>query len=242
MGKRVAVLARSSIRNTLLAHLDRSDFALLSDHIERAECPRGFVIAEPDRDVSHVYFLDTGVGSIIATSPEGQKAEAGLFGRDGFSPVPVFLGSDRSPNLIVMQIGGAGVCIGREAFVAATSESATLRGLLMLYVQALNVQASFTALSNAVHQVDERLARWLLMCHDRVDSDDLPITHEFLAIMLAVRRPSVTTSLHALEGNGFIRAERGVVTIRNRAGLEEFAGDAYGKPEAEYRRMIGPFR
>jgi CRP-like cAMP-binding protein len=108
------------------------------------------------------------------------------------------------------------------------------------FAQVQGVQTAFTALSNAVHPINERLARWLLMCHDRHDSDEIPLTHEFLSLMLAVRRPSVTTALHVLEGNRFIRAERGHVTIRNRTALEEFAGDGYGKPEAEYRRLIGP--
>jgi CRP-like cAMP-binding protein len=99
---------------------------------------------------------------------------------------------------------------------------------------------SITVLANAHYPVDERLARWLLMCHDRWDGDVLPLTHEFMAVMLAVRRPSVTTALHVLEGNRFIRAERGCVTIRDRSALEEFAGDSYGPPEREYERLIGP--
>ncbi len=236
------MLPRTAVRNRLLSLLSTQDYTALANDFEAVECPRGFIIAEPDQVVSHVYFCESGLGSVIATSPEGQKVEAGLFGWDGFSPISVLLGSDRAPNLIIMQIGGFCYRIERSRFDAATETSATLRGLLLRYVQTFNVQASFTALSNAVHPVDERLARWLLMCHDRSDSDDLPITHEFLSIMLAVRRPSVTTSLHALEGHGFIRSERGFVTIANRTGLEEFAGDAYGKPEAEYRRLIGPMR
>ncbi len=114
--------------------------------------------------------------------------------------------------------------------------------LAVRYALTLGEQIAYTALSNAVHPIDERLARWLLMCHDRSDSDDLALTHEYMSIMLTVRRPSVTSSLHVLEGNGFIRSERGYVTIRNRKALEEFAGDAYGKPEAVYRRLIGPMR
>lgn len=95
-------------------------------------------------------------------------------------------------------------------------------------------------MSNAVHPIDERLARWLLMCHDRTIGNEMALTHEFLSIMLAVRRPSVTTALHVLEGNGFIQAERGYITVRDRHGLEDFARDSYGRPDAEYRRLIGP--
>ncbi len=113
-----------------------------------------------------------------------------------------------------------------------------LRALLR-FAHINSVQASYSTLSNAVHQVDERLARWLLMCHDRSSTDDMSLTHEFMSVMLSVRRPSVTNALHVLEGNGYIKSERGYVTIINRFALEAFAGDAYGKPEAEYRRLFG---
>ena len=121
----------------------------------------------------------------------------------------------------------------------AMNESQALHEMLLRFAYVTTVQASFTLLSNAVHQVDERLARWLLMCHDRLESDDIRLTHEFMSLMLAVRRPSVTNALHTLEGNGFIELTRGYVFIRNRRALEEFAGDAYGKPEAEYNRLLG---
>jgi len=118
-------------------------------------------------------------------------------------------------------------------------ETSDARVILANFVHALGTQVSFTALSNAVHSVDERLARWLLMVHDRSDGDELALTHGFLALMLSVRRPTVTTSIHVLEGKGFIRAERGVITIRDRRAMEDFARDAYGKPEEEYRRLLG---
>ena len=105
-------------------------------------------------------------------------------------------------------------------------------------IEAFSVQLSYTAISNAVHDVTERLARWLLMCHDRVPGDEIALTHEFISLMLAVRRPSVTTSLHILEGNGFIKSERSNIIMRNRPAMEEFAHDAYGKPEEEYRRLM----
>jgi len=110
--------------------------------------------------------------------------------------------------------------------------------LMVRSIEAFSVQLAYTAISNALHDVNERLARWLLMCHDRVSGNEIALTHEFISLMLAVRRPSVTTSLHILEGNRFITAERGSITIRNRAALEEFAHDAYGKPEEEYRRLM----
>ena len=237
--KDMVLTNRNQIGNRLLSLLSDEDFARLGPHLEPVECRQHVVLCETLQPFNHVFFLDLGVGSIIVESPEGQKAEAGLFGRDGFSPTSIVMGGDRSPHGIIMQIPGRGHRIETAPFIQAVGESASLRATLLLYVQALNAQTSFTALSNAVHHIDERLARWILMCHDRCESDDIPLTHEFMSIMLAVRRPSVTTSLHVLEGNGFIEADRGYITIKNRAALEVFAGDAYGKPEAEYRRLLG---
>jgi len=109
---------------------------------------------------------------------------------------------------------------------------------LLRFVQAFTVQVAQTALSNGSYTLEERLARWLLMCHDRVDGDVLSTTHEFLSIMLGVRRPGVTEALHILEGAHVIRAERGLVTVLDRAKLEQVAGESYGVAEAEYARLM----
>jgi CRP-like cAMP-binding protein len=211
----------------------------LFDGLEPVDLPRTFVLAELDAPIEHVYFPESGIGSVIAVSPEGNKVEAGLFGRDGFSPVQSLVGSSAHGQEIVMQVSGRGHRIDIGIFQRAMDANPALANLLMRYAQTLATQVSFTGLSNAVHHVDERLARWILMCHDRVDGDEIDLTHDYISIMLAVRRPSVTTSLHVLEGNGLIRSSRGKVIVRNRAALEEFAHDAYGRPEAEYRRLIG---
>jgi len=165
--------------------------------------------------------------------------EGGMFGHDGFSPVQAAIGSDTSPHEVVMQAAGHGLRIALAAFQIALKQSPHFAHVLACYTQALSIQVTFTALSNATHSVDERLARWLLMCHDRMNGDELLLTHDYIALMLAVRRPSVTTSLHVLEGNHFIRSERGRIVIRDRAAMEEFAHDAYGRPEEEYRRLVG---
>ena len=162
-----------------------------------------------------------------------------MFGREGVGPLSPLMGSDRTPNRIYVQLPDDAWAISVTAALAALEASSTLRNLILRYAHTLLTQMTYTALSNATHPIDERLARWLLMCDDRADTGEFPLTHEFMSVMLAVRRPSVTTSLHVLEGNGFIRAERGWITIRNRKALEDFAGDAYGPPEAEYRRLIG---
>jgi CRP-like cAMP-binding protein len=230
---------QSQVRNQLLARLSPDDFALLAPDLEYVKLNRGYVITEPDRLIEWVYFFESGVGSTIAVSPEGQQVEVGLLGRDGFSPFEPILGADRCINRIVMQLPDDSWRMDAGRLVTRANESVTLRTLLLKFVLSLALQGHYTALSNAVHPIDERLARWLLMCDDRVDGGKLELTHEFISIMLAVRRPSVTTALHVLEGNGFIRSERGCIIIRNRRALEDFAGDAYGKPEAEYRRLMG---
>lgn len=118
----------------------------------------------------------------------------------------------------------------------------SLRRLLNRYVQTFIVQAAFTSLANANHSIEPRLARWILMCHDRIDGDHIGLTHEFLALMLSVRRASITNALHELEGRLLIWSERSMVTVRDRAGLEEFVGDSYGRAEREYRRLIGELK
>ncbi|WMT92564.1 Crp/Fnr family transcriptional regulator (plasmid) [Pelagibacterium sp. H642] len=232
------MLQQHSIRNKILSTISPADFNRLRDSLELVSLQKGFHIARVDKPLDGVFFPESGLGSIIVVSPEGHRAEAGIFGRDAFSPTAAMVGIDISAHDIVVQGQGEAYRMSptrlRECLVLCSS----LREVLERYVHNLATQISFTALSNAVHLVDERLARWLLMCHDRSDGDEMVLTHEFIALMLAVRRPSVTTSLHVLEGNGFIRAERGYVTIRNREALEEFAADAYGKPEEEYRRLM----
>jgi len=235
-------LNRATVGNHLLSSLNERDFDALSPGLEKCEHKLGAGLYEAGQTPEYFWFPTSGVGSLVATSPEGHRVESGIFGRDGFAPVGLVMGAQVSPYDSMIQLPGGSWRIGRDALLAAVEASHSLRELLLRYAYVLSIQTAYTALSNSVHPVDERLARWLLMCHDRVLGNELELTHEFLSLMLAVRRPSVTTALHVLEGNAFIRSERRCITIRNRAGLEEFAGDAYGRPEAEYRSLLGAFR
>ncbi|MBW3097211.1 Crp/Fnr family transcriptional regulator [Pseudohoeflea coraliihabitans] len=234
-------IEQSLVRNRLLALLDVDDFHQLSPHLQPVELPQRFELARAGTTIDYAYFLDSGIGSIVAESPEGQRVEAGLFGFDGFAPVTLLLESENNGFDIFMQLPGHGYRIEASVFGQQLAALPRFEKLLRRYVQTLTTQTAFTALSNAVHHIDERLARWLLMCHDRVEGDEIAITHEFLSLMLAVRRPSVTTALHVLEGNLFIKNLRGTIIIRDRDMLEAFAADVYGKPEEEYRRLIGRY-
>jgi CRP-like cAMP-binding protein len=225
--------------NLLLAQLPPEEITALSPYMEHVDLPLGFLIASPGQKIEYVYFLESGLGSIVAVSPEGQKAEAGMFGREGFAPTPPAVGLDLSTFEVVIQGAGAGHRIPVPALMELLSACPALDSKLRRCSHNLATQVAYTALSNAVHHVHERLARWLLMCHDRLIGNEIPITHNYISLMLAVRRPSVTTALHVLEGNGFIRSERKLITMRNRRAMEEFAFDAYGGPEKEYEQLFG---
>ena len=232
---------QSALRNRLLSLMSADDFALLSDHLEPVALPLHTRLAIADEPIPFVYFLEEGVASFIAETPHGLRVEAGMIGREGFTVPAMALDTDRIPHSSQMQVPGHGQRIGYATFADAFGRSNTLLRMMLRFAQVMLVQTSYTALSNAVYQIDQRLARWLLMTHDRSSSDDLPITHDYMSIMLGVRRPSVTQALHILEGQRLVVSERGCVTVRDRTGLERLAGDAYGKPEAEYRRLIGLF-
>lgn len=226
-------------RNTLLGCLSETSLKRLATRLECVELPRSHQLSFPHRPMEHAYFFESGIASVVIRSPDGQHSEIGIIGRDGMCPVSAILDVDADPFSIHMHMQGQAYRIPVADLKAVLKEDRTVRRLLTHYTQALAVQQAYTALSNAVHHIDERLARWILMCHDRVDGSDISLTHEFMSIMLAVRRPSVTTALHVLEGKKLIYSERGVVSVRNRAGLEAFARDAYGECEREYERLIG---
>jgi CRP-like cAMP-binding protein len=227
-------------RNMLLALLPEHECENAIPFLEPLDLQRDFRLASPGIEIDYVYFLESGIASLVAISPDGYRAEAGMVGCEGFAPVPPAVRSRRSMHEVVIQMAGKGQRLAVEDLWNLEGSCPTLVSAMTRSSHNLATQVSFTALSNAVHQVDERLARWLLMAHDRASGDELAITHEYIALMLAVRRPSVTTALHILEGNHLIRSERGVITIRDRKALEEFARDAYGRPEEEYRHLFAP--
>jgi len=201
--------------------------------------PVGTRLAEPNTPIQHVYFLEQGIASVVASTPQGRRIEVGIIGREGLTGLPVLLGTDRTPHACFVQTPGAGWRIRADDLRRAMAASAALHQHLLRFVQAFMVQMGQTALANACHVLEQRLARWLLMCHDRVDGDGLATTHEFLSLMLSVRRPGVTMALQALEERGLISTKRGQIVVLDRAGLEAVAGDSYGLCETEYRRLIG---
>ena len=228
--------------NRLLALMGDDDLALLTGNLEPVDLPLHACVAVPDQPIAYVYFLENGIASFIARTPRGLGIEACMIGREGFTAPAMALDGDRTPHGGRIQVPGHGYRMTRAALGDAFARSPSLRKMMLRFAQVMLVQTSFTALSNAVHPVDQRLARWLLMTHDRSAGDDLPITHGTMSVMLGVHRPSVTNAIHLLEDREVVRCGRGHVTILDRTALERMAGDAYGRPEAEYHRLIGAFR
>ncbi|SDE68895.1 cAMP-binding domain of CRP or a regulatory subunit of cAMP-dependent protein kinases [Limimaricola pyoseonensis] len=230
---------RQDARNWLLSGLDPASALALKADLEPVELPQGLEIEIPGEPLEHAYFPLTGVASMVAVSGDGsQQIEIGLVGCEGMTGLSLVLGDGRTPHRTVIQVPGHGLRIRAEALRAAIAQP-ELRDRLLGYAQAMSVQTAHTALANGKLKLDARLARWLLMCHDRSEGDEVALTHDFLSIMLGVRRAGVTVSLHILEGQGLLRATRGLIRILDRRGLEEMVGGFYGVPEAEYRRLVG---
>jgi CRP-like cAMP-binding protein len=228
-----------SSRNLLLASLSPADLGSLLPHLGPVDLPLRHVLEKPDKRVDAVYFPEAGFASVVAVQGKGTQVEVGLIGREGMSGLTIVLGNHRSPHSTYMQAAGEGQRIGTGELRKAMQQSASLHGSLLKYVQVFMTQTAHTAIANARAKLEERLARWILMADDRLDGKILPLTHEFLSLMLGVRRAGVTEALHALEAQNLIQPARGEIVVLNRKGIERKAGDSYGVPEAEYRRLIG---
>lgn len=226
-------------RNKLLSSLSSADFGLLQPDLEPVTLALKHVLEHPDKRVDSVYFPEAGFASVVAVQANDTKVEVGLIGREGMSGLTILLGNHRSPHSTYMQAPGRGQRIGAVKFRKAMHASASLHGLLLKYVQVFMIQTAHTAIANARSKLDQRLARWILMAHDRLEGDSLPLTHEFLSLMLGVRRAGVTEALHALQAEKLIRSARGAIIVLDRKGLVRRAGASYGVPEAELRRLLG---
>ena len=228
-----------SSSNRLLASLSTGDFDLLEPHLESVTLGLRKSLERPNRRIDAAYFPEAGFASVVTVQSNGTQVEVGLIGREVMTGLPIVFGNHRSPHATYIQAPGTGKCMPATELRKATQASLSLRDSLLKFVQAFGVQTTHTAVSNAQSRLDARLARWLLMAHDRIGEDTLTLTHEFLSLMLGVRRAGVTEALHALREQGLISYGRGLITVGDRKGMERKAGAAYGVPEAEYRRLIG---
>jgi CRP-like cAMP-binding protein len=226
-------------RNRLLAALSPADLALLQPHLTFLAVEVRHEIERPNRRIESVYFMEAGIASVVAVQADKTQVEVGLVGPEGMTGTAVVLGGDQSPHSTYIQVAGEAQWMKADQLRKAMRASDSLRALLLKYVQTFMVQTTHTAIANARAHIDRRLARWILMAQDRTGNKILPLTHEFLALMLGVRRPGVTETLQSLKRQKLIETGRNQIVVLNRNGLEKMAGYSYGVPEKEYRRLIG---
>jgi CRP-like cAMP-binding protein len=198
------------------------------------------VICESNQPLRHAFFPVSGMCSTIVLGKMDGQVESGLIGREGFVGAPILLMAGQAPQRVVVQGPGRALRLPAARLIEAANDLPEFRTVLLRFIHTFLVQFASTLLANSTCLVEERLARWLLMSHDRMESAKFPITHEQLAIMLAVRRAGVTEAVHSLESRGMIRASRGHVQILDRTGLEALAEKCYGQAEREYQRLIHP--
>jgi CRP-like cAMP-binding protein len=222
-----------------LAVLAPSDAAWVATQIEPVELDIGQLIASAGQPVRHVYFPETAVFSIISRMADGMAVEVGTVGNEGMAGVGVFLGADASVNETVAQISGTAGRIESARFVDGAATRPELRRLLNRYTEAYLTQVAQTAACNRLHGIEARCARWLLMTHDRVgEAERFPLTQEYLAIMLGVRRGGVSLAAGTLRDAGLIQYSRGAIRVVDRAGLETVACECYGIVRRHFDRLL----
>ncbi len=227
-------------RNRLLASLLPTDLALLTPHLEPTRFNIGDAIVRAGDRIETVCFLESGIGGVLDALEGDRRYAVGLIGSEGFIGWPLLLGDDRSPYDVVMRAeDGSALRLPADRLLAAVDASPTLGAACRRFAQAFMTQMGRTIVSALAHSIEQRMARWILMYHDRVRGDDIWMTHEEFRLMMGVRRSSITDALHRLEEERAIRSLRGQVIVRDRARLTALAGDTYGFAEQEYRRLAG---
>ena len=214
--------------NRILSHLAPADFGLLEPHLQAVELPLRRVLETRNKRIGYVYFIESGFASVVANGSTKPGIEIGIIGHEGMTGSSVVLVSnDRAAHDTYMQMAGNGQRLRVANLREAITHSVDLHHVLLRYVRSFLLQTASTALANGRSKIEERLARWLLMAQDRIDGDQLPLTHEFLSLMLGVRRPGVTIALQALEREGLIAHRRAIITILDRDGLQAHSNGTY---------------
>jgi CRP-like cAMP-binding protein len=233
----------TEFRNRILASLDSEDLRLVAACLEPVRFSTRQYLETSGRRIDSVYFIEEGIASVVVVSrPSGRQAEVGLVGNDGMTGFALIHGIDRSPYNIFIQAAGHGYTMDVENVRSLMAARPGVYALFLRYGHVLNFQIGCAVLANATGSIEERLSRCLLMTHDRIQHDELKVTHEFFSVMLGVRRPGVTISLRRLETEGLIALRRGTTVILDRDGLVRRASGLYGAAEAESERLFGTWR
>ncbi|HEX8772857.1 MAG TPA: Crp/Fnr family transcriptional regulator [Pyrinomonadaceae bacterium] len=231
--------AHLPIRNRILNALTRSEYERLTPHLESVNLWAGEVLYRPEEPITHAYFPNRGTVSLVSTFEDGEGVEVGMVGNEGMFGVCVFLGSISTPLLAQVQMAGDGFRMRADVLRKEFRKCGQLQDLLLRYTQAFITQIAQGAACNRAHDIDGRLAKWLLMCQDRSHSKELELTHEFIATMLGTRRAGVTQAAGALKQRGLIDYRRGRITLIDREGLEAISCECYPLVKKEFERLVG---
>jgi len=219
--------AQEPKQNSILAALPATEYQRIATHLEPVDLPSGKIIYEIDQPIDYLYFPFRAMVSLVTLMEDGKIVEVGLVGRDGMTGIVALMGQKTSPDRAIVQIPDGAVRARVEVIKEEFARAGKLQSGLLRYAYTFMRQVSQTAACNAAHTAEERLSRWLLMCQDRVESDELNLTQEFIAEMLATRRATVNVAATNLQSAGLIRYNRGNIRIVDRQGLEAFSCECY---------------
>lgn len=231
--------AAPEIRNRLLAMLPADEAAHLRSRLQPVELEIRKILQVPEEPIKAIYFPEAGYCSRLAPMDDGDSAELGLIGNEGMVGMSSLLGADHDSFEIMVQVSGTALRMEMGAFHEELERLPAFRSVLLRFALAHFEQVARTGACNGRHNIDQRLGRWLLMAHDRVGEDSFPMTHEFLSMMLGVRRAGITVAAGALQKAGLIRYERGWIAILDRPGLEAATCECYGMVRRAEERLFG---
>jgi CRP-like cAMP-binding protein len=226
-------------RNRLLASLPPDELATLLPQMQRVELVVRQVVHWPEQPITAAYFPESGWISSLQLLPDGGAAEVGHSGWEGMVGLPLLYGADTTSTETMTQASGTALRMGAKNFCEALERCPAFRTLLLRYALAFHEEVAQTAACNGRHVLEQRLARWLLMAHDRSEGDDVPMTQEFLAMMLCVQRPGVTGAIGRLQRAGHISIGRGIIKVADRGGLEETSCTCYASVRRRFETLVG---
>ena len=228
-------LPRRTYRNRVLAALPKGEILRLQPHLSPVTLKREQTLL--DGTAPYAYFLEAGIASVVVTTQNGNTVEVGIIGIDGVVGIPILLGAQGTPGRTFIQIAGSGYRVRAAILKDEFERSGELQRHLFRYMQGFLVQSAQTAACNRLHNIEERLARWLLACRDRMETDQLNLTQDFLGQMLGAPRTTVTLAAGLLHRAGLIDYSRGVVIVRDREKLEMTACECYRVVRDEFQRL-----
>ncbi|MBD2100574.1 Crp/Fnr family transcriptional regulator [Leptolyngbya sp. FACHB-261] len=232
------ISTQNGLQNQILAALPREEYERLTTHLQLVSLIQGQSLYSLSEPIEYVYFPNHGVISLVLTLADGSMGEVGLVGREGMVGLPVIWGNLPPTSQAQVQLPGDAFRLKASVLRAEFGRGTALQGLLLRYTKALFTQISQSVVCNAKHTIEERLARWLLMSRDRVQSDEFPLTQEFISYMLGVRRAGVTVAAGSLQRAGIIRYSRGKIAIQDRESLEAVSCECYRTIKTEFEQLF----